>query len=228
MKSGVYIITCLINNKHYIGYSKNITGRLNTHKSYLRLNKHPNAHLQDAFNLYGRDNFTFESLEYYPEDQMASFENWWCNMLNTHSNQFGFNLLLTNPNDERKYSEESKRKMSETRKGKNLTGKNNPSFGRKMTIEQNEANRLRSIGRKNSTASKERVAVALIKFNYEILTPNETIVSTNNLRKFSRENKLNSSSLFYTFLGKNSYGATLSQHKGYKIISKELINKQVA
>lgn len=54
MKSGVYIIQNLINNKYYIGASKNIISRLQNHKTDLRGNNHVNIHLQSAFNFMGR------------------------------------------------------------------------------------------------------------------------------------------------------------------------------
>ena len=46
MKSGIYIIRNLINNKVYVGKSKNVKQRKNAHFSALKLNKHNNQHLQ--------------------------------------------------------------------------------------------------------------------------------------------------------------------------------------
>lgn len=48
MKSGIYTIE--INNKFYVGYSKNIKSRWADHKRKLAKNKHRNYHLQLAYN----------------------------------------------------------------------------------------------------------------------------------------------------------------------------------
>jgi group I intron endonuclease len=60
---GVYQIFNEITNEEYIGSSRNLKNRLASHKSRLRHNKHPNQHLQNAWNLYGENNFYFQVLE---------------------------------------------------------------------------------------------------------------------------------------------------------------------
>lgn len=61
-KSGVYKITNLINNKFYIGSTKNLSSRYRTHLSSLTLNKSGCVILQNAVNKYGIENFKFEVL----------------------------------------------------------------------------------------------------------------------------------------------------------------------
>ena len=58
---GIYKIECIANNKVYIGQSINIKRRLYDHKTRLRKGTHKNKHLQNAWNKYGEDNFTFET-----------------------------------------------------------------------------------------------------------------------------------------------------------------------
>lgn len=62
IKSGLYVITCLSNNKRYIGESNNLSIRLASHKNMLRQGIHPNNHLQKDFKLYGEQNFVFQKL----------------------------------------------------------------------------------------------------------------------------------------------------------------------
>lgn len=62
MITGIYKIENIINKKVYIGQSKNIPIRFSNHKYELNNNKHPNSHLQRAWNKYGKENFTFEVL----------------------------------------------------------------------------------------------------------------------------------------------------------------------
>lgn len=61
-KQGLYIITCIPLNKHYIGESTGLKGRLNKHKYTLRRGCHDCRALQDDFYLYGFENFTFQRL----------------------------------------------------------------------------------------------------------------------------------------------------------------------
>lgn len=52
MISGIYKILNTKNNKCYIGSAVRLTTRFNTHRSKLKLNYHPNKHLQAAYNKY--------------------------------------------------------------------------------------------------------------------------------------------------------------------------------
>ena len=54
---GVYQIRCKSENKAYIGSSTNFQDRVQKHFSELRLNRHTNKRLQDAFNKYGFEDF---------------------------------------------------------------------------------------------------------------------------------------------------------------------------
>jgi group I intron endonuclease len=57
----IYKITNIVNNKFYIGSAQKFDRRQKTHIKLLQKNIHPNMHLQNSFNLYGIDNFKFES-----------------------------------------------------------------------------------------------------------------------------------------------------------------------
>ena len=62
-KSGIYCITCKVNNQKYIGASKDIYKRISKHFSNLRLGKHPNHRLQIDYNKYGIDKFVVTIIE---------------------------------------------------------------------------------------------------------------------------------------------------------------------
>jgi group I intron endonuclease len=62
MNSGVYEISFINSNKKYIGSAVNLNNRKKAHISQLRNNKHPNKHLQNAFNKYGEENYIFKTL----------------------------------------------------------------------------------------------------------------------------------------------------------------------
>ena len=60
---GIYCIENLINHKKYIGQSVDIYRRWKRHKKELIKNIHNNAHLQNAWNKYGEENFIFYIIE---------------------------------------------------------------------------------------------------------------------------------------------------------------------
>lgn len=61
-KAGLYCITCISVNKHYIGQSSYVRKRLTNHLSLLRRGIHQNKEFQQDFNNYGEKNFKFENL----------------------------------------------------------------------------------------------------------------------------------------------------------------------
>jgi len=109
---GVYIIQNEINKKVYIGASLNVYNRLCDHKVMLRAGRHHNEHLQTSYNLYGEENFTFDILESCDSSLIFSQENYWCNMLQSHNREYGYNNQPTSPNGKERCSEETKKKMS--------------------------------------------------------------------------------------------------------------------
>jgi len=60
---GIYKITNTKNNKVYIGESNDIDRRWDEHIDKLNNNSHHSYKLQEAWNEYGEENFTFEILE---------------------------------------------------------------------------------------------------------------------------------------------------------------------
>ena len=119
---GIYTITNIIDNKIYIGCSTKINERLSKHKRNLRSNKHPNLHLQLAYNKYGKDNFHFDILEECSGDLIYSQENYWANLLNVHNDNFGYNIAPTNPtNKHYSVSEHTKKKIGAASKKKIFT-----------------------------------------------------------------------------------------------------------
>lgn len=136
MKAGIYTITNIITGKLYVGLSKNIQHRWAVHVSHLNKNKHSCKYLQKAWNKYGKDNFLFEILEECEEQFLCSQENYWCNMLDVHNSIRGYNDKPTSPDCKCKQTEETKSKISETRK--NYKGVNHPMYGKKLTQEHIE------------------------------------------------------------------------------------------
>ena len=64
MKGYIYFIINKINGKRYIGQTINLKRRKNTHFNNLKNNTHPNYKLQQDWNTWGEENFSFEYEEY--------------------------------------------------------------------------------------------------------------------------------------------------------------------
>lgn len=116
IKSGIYKITNLINNKIYIGMSIYINRRWNVHKWDLKNNKHHSFHLQRAYNKYGEKNFKFEVLEYYPKENLELIEQCWLNFYKAYDRKLGYNIELGC----KKISDETRLKMSISGKNKKV------------------------------------------------------------------------------------------------------------
>lgn len=63
MSSGIYYIINRINNKKYIGSSKNIENRFRIHKRQLKNSTHHNIILQRSYHKHGLENFEFCIIE---------------------------------------------------------------------------------------------------------------------------------------------------------------------
>ena len=136
---GIYSILNLQNNKRYIGYSIDIQRRWQTHKRDLKNNKHENEHLQNAYNLYGEENFVYEVIEECSIEEIKEREKYWIKYYN--SKEDGYNMSeggdgILNP------TEDVRKKISEGLKGSkngmygvHLTGEKNGMYGKHHTEE---------------------------------------------------------------------------------------------
>lgn len=127
---GIYQIKNTLNGNLYIGSSDNISDRWATHKARLKIGKHHSKHLQSAFNKYGKDAFEFSVLLVCSKDMLLCYEQKLLDELkpaynmkqNADRPQYIFSeeqkakissTLMGHP-----VSEETRRKMSESKKGK--------------------------------------------------------------------------------------------------------------
>jgi group I intron endonuclease len=183
--SAIYIITCIVNNKHYIGKSVHYLHRIGQHKIALKENKHHSYHLQKAYNKYGIDNFIFEILEEYPKNVLNSMEKYWINLLDTCNRSYGYNIL--NPNGHggyisdvitkdkikisrlgKKLSETTKQKLREINLGKPLS-----SEVFKNLLESGKKYRETEKFKQDIVNRKAKLAVPVILYNYKLHTWNK-------------------------------------------------------
>ena len=128
---GIYTITNKINNKKYIGQSQNIKVRWKNHKAELRHNHHSNTYLQNSWNKYGEHNFEFKIIEECNIEKLDEKEMYWIEFYNTVDPECGYNLNNGGGSNRGiKFSEETKRKMSENHA--DVSGENHPMYGKTL------------------------------------------------------------------------------------------------
>lgn len=89
-KCGIYSITNKINGKRYIGQTYDFDYRWMRHRSYLKHNTEHNAHLQNAWNKYGKENFKFEIIEKCPFEKLDEREIYWIKYYDSKKHGYNF------------------------------------------------------------------------------------------------------------------------------------------
>ncbi len=142
IESGIYKIFSKVDGKSYVGSTNNLKSRFRTHKRELNKGTHINPHLQNAWNLYGSDNFVFEVIELVSEDSLLDREQFYVNTLDTMNPQKGYNLVAPNRTSVseltrerisksltgKPLSEEHKKILSENHS--DVSGERNPMYGK--------------------------------------------------------------------------------------------------
>jgi group I intron endonuclease len=129
--SGVYGILNTVTNKYYVGSGKNINARWSDHLRAIKKQKHARK-LQNAINRYDVSNFLFCVLELCSKENLMEKEQHWVDELDSYKNGYNTrkyvvsNLGILYP----LFSEEHKRKLKEARKRQVNLGK-----GKKRSIE---------------------------------------------------------------------------------------------
>jgi group I intron endonuclease len=161
MRTGcIYSITNLVNDKKYIGLTKNINKRFRAHKKNLKNNNHHNRHLQYAWDKYGKEIFSFELIESnIPIDKIEEKEIYYIKTFDSFHN--GYNLT-SGGEKSKTFSEETIKRMIKSGKEKifsrehkkhiseSLKGKNNGMYGREHTPETKKQISKANKGRKFS------------------------------------------------------------------------------
>lgn len=161
MASGIYQIRNQVNGNRYIGSAVNIRKRWQEHVSGLRNRRHHSRYLQRAFDKYGESAFLFEVLERVEPEALVAREQHFLDVLapeyniaSTAGSQLGCRRSL-----------ESRRKMSERKKGGRLTEGHRRKIGEALLGHQvtNETRRKLSIantGYRHTGESKQKMRKA--------------------------------------------------------------------
>jgi group I intron endonuclease len=172
MKSGIYLIKNIENKKVYIGSAVNIDKRWKKHKADLEKGKHHSCLLQRAWNKYGEQSFKFEIIEeVLNPEHLLSYEQVYLDYYKSYENDKGYNICkVAGSTYGITYTEESKKKISESNKGKNAGKKHSDQTRKKMSEAQNKPeikNKLSTIrtGKRLSEETKQKIREARIGKN---------------------------------------------------------------
>lgn len=162
----IYQIKNSETGKCYIGQTTDFKRRKREHLNELRKHKHSNLYLQNAFDKYGEDCFEFTILEECDKEQANEREIFWLNNFGGFDSYDNYNLCQAGGakgiSEETKeklrsktVSEETRRKMSEAKKGikLNLTDEQRKRIG--------ERNRQNFSGRRHTEESKKKMSESL-------------------------------------------------------------------
>lgn len=180
-QSGIYKIENKSNGVFYIGQSVDLNKRKIEHFYKLRKGKHNNKYMQNSFNKWGIENFTFEVLYYCNPDELDYYEQYYVDTLNpefnvlrtcvTSTKGMSFNSGSLNgmygkkgPMNGKNHTENTKQKISENHwdssgsmnpmYGIHRYGKDAPRYGKSIVCSEETKQKI-SIGLKGRVHSEE-------------------------------------------------------------------------
>jgi group I intron endonuclease len=181
---GIYKIQCKINNKIYIGYSSNIKKRFYLHKLKLKKNKHENSYLQNAWNKYGEDAFSFIIIEECLLNLCIEREDYYVKEYKSYFRKFGYNLAITGIGNIGKMPKYIIKKTQKTKKANAL--KRGYYFTAETIKKQAEGRK----GFKHSSETIEKIRIASINRKKSKEVTQKTIDANNiAINQYSLENK---------------------------------------
>lgn len=208
----IYKITNKLNNKSYIGQ---------THKSLeIRWKRHcwqseykKNMPICLAIKKYGKENFSVEEItQCSSQKELDEKEIFYVNIFNTFS-PHGYNLKAGQARGI--CSEETKKKISESNKGKKVTDETKRKLSdshKGYKVKQETKEKLSKINK--GKIPPKHVAEAAIKHHqkdYIITFPDGLKIEITNMKLFCKNNNLSESSMCLVAKGKQN------NHKGFKV-----------
>jgi group I intron endonuclease len=177
---GVYQIENLKDGKVYIGSSGNLKSRKYVHFNLLKNNSHTNKHMQRAYNKHKKHNFEWSILKYLEnKEELLKWEQKYLNeyiVENNIDSSKCYNVLsIAGSNLGYNHLEETKKKISESNKGKigsnlgkkfseehkNKISETHKKNGHKPTKEALDNSSLKNKTRVRSEEEKERRSISL-------------------------------------------------------------------
>jgi len=165
---GIYKIQSIIKpERFYIGSASSLEGRKESHFSSLKNNYHNNGKLQNHYNKYGKEDLVFSVMKYCLNKELITAEQYFLDEMQPF---FNIAKIADRPLFGRTMSEESKKKLSESKKGKHLSkahkqllsemfsGEKNPFYGEKHTEETRQKISKTNKGKKRTEEEKRKMS----------------------------------------------------------------------
>lgn len=162
----IYIIENTVDGKVYIGQTVNYKERKKNHFVNLRRGDHSNEHLQRAFNKFGEESFSMHILQECREDELDDLERSYISKYDSTNKKKGYNILEGGERPGyRRHNAETKRKMSLAGKGRKFSEEHKRHIGeshkgKKMPREAVE--RIKAIKAERGSQSGEKNGNALV------------------------------------------------------------------
>lgn len=168
--SGIYLIANKISGLCYVGQTKNFQKRWDGHKEKLRKNCHWNPRLQASWNKHGQQAFAFQPLEFLPLEKLllTEREQFWMDYLPTLEMDLCNTAKAAGSPLGCKRSEETKRRISESKMGKKLQPRTPEhcaaiaasKLGHMVSEEAKAKIASSHLGRKQSEATKTKRSIS--------------------------------------------------------------------
>jgi len=168
---GIYQIVNLVNGKSYIGQSADLAGRESKHWSLLKRGKSHNAHLQNAWDKYGENAFSFNVILYCEQFELTRCEQ---AIVNKFCPAYNIRLECTNSNLGIEFSWIARRNMSLAHigiypSGETLLklsiarkGRSSPMKGKHHSERTKQKLSMANIGKRLSDEHKRKISKSLM------------------------------------------------------------------
>jgi group I intron endonuclease len=209
----IYKITNNINNKVYIGQTiESIKKRWSRHTWNCTIKRNAMA-ITSAIIKYGKENFIIEQIDIAKcIEELNEKEIYYIDLYNSMSPN-GYNLATGGGN--RRLSEATKRKISESNKGRIVSEetRKKQSDSHKGVKLSDERRLKMSISNKGKKPSENTINASIksSQKEYTLLNPEGEIITFINMAKFCRENNLSNAKLCLVASGKRK------SHKGWTL-----------
>lgn len=192
MQSGIYKITCLLNDHFYIGQTQNFKERKKDHFKDLRKGNHSNRRLQNCFNKYGAESFEFSVLKECPIEWLERYENLYLDQYFDHPNCM--NMV---------------KDSGKIYRGRRLSLRKSLSQRREMSKRMLEFWKTH----KMPENQKENISKKSAR-HYTLINPEGTLIEVFNLLKFCKDNNLKIKGMRKMVQGyrQSYYGWKLREH----------------
>ncbi len=200
MKSGIYKIVNRVNGKYYVGSSNNIGWRTYSHFHKLKLGKHENSHLQNAWNKYGESAFEIVIVEELPKELLLITEQKYLDLAKIDTQTYNMCYIAGCGPGHKKGVKFSPSHIQNLR----ISHRGQTAWNRGKTKDQTPSIKRMSLsktGRSNDKIAK----------NYWFVNPTGETIHIHNLQEYCKNNGLNGTTMNLLFHGKRGY----KSHRGW-------------